>query len=110
MASLSTRPHLSIIPIELVTAICACQQPNRGADVGSDHDLITAKIQMKLKSLGKKKTNQARELDMLKIEHVQKRRMGESKGYSHKHISTGDRCQEELHQGAVDEPGHLECN
>ena len=41
--------------------------------MGSDHYLITAIIQVKLKSLGKKRTNQALDLDMLKIEDVQRK-------------------------------------
>jgi exonuclease III len=44
---------------------------NRGADVGSDHYLVTARIQMKLKSLGKKKAHQALDLDVLKAKDVQ---------------------------------------
>jgi len=43
---------------------------NRGADVGSDHYLVTARIQIKLKSLGKKRTQQALDLDALKVKDV----------------------------------------
>jgi len=43
---------------------------HRGADVGSDHYLVTAKIQIKLKSLGKKRAQQALDLDALKDKDV----------------------------------------
>jgi len=43
---------------------------NRGADFGSDHYLITVKIQIKSKSLGKKRAQQALGLDALKDKDV----------------------------------------
>jgi len=43
---------------------------NRGADVGSDHYLVTARIQIKLKSLRKKRAQQALDLDALKDKDV----------------------------------------
>ena len=44
---------------------------NRGADVGSDHYLVTARIQIKLKSLKRGKTQRALDLDALKSKDVE---------------------------------------
>ena len=44
---------------------------NRGADVGSDHYLVTAIMRMKLKSLGKKKINHKLDVEKLKTKDVQ---------------------------------------